>query len=370
MIPSWSIASVSMKEVCSMFMFDAHLDLALNAIDWNRDLRQDVDDIRAQERSLGMENEKGRCTNTLSFPELRRSEVGVCLTTLLARQEKEINHPMGWISPEACYAMAHAHLAYYRAMERGGYLRMVKTSADLQSHVEQYQKEPAKTPLGFILTMEGADPLLTPDTIFEFHELGLRAIGLTHYGGNRYGGGTRTEIGLAADAIPLIKNIETLGMTVDLTHLSDKAFWQMIDLFHGRVHASHQNSRRICNWQRQFSDEQYKVIIERDGVIGMAFDVIMMQPGFVRGVTKPEVTIERAVENIDIICQMAGNARHVGIGSDLDGGYGNEQTPSDLNRFSDLQKLPELLANRGYSADDIQAIFHGNWLRFFSEVLA
>ncbi len=112
------------------------------------------------------------------------------------------------------------------------------------------------------------------------------------------------------------------------------------------------------------------MIIERDGVIGMAFDVIMMQPGFVRGVTKPEVTIERAVENIDIICQMAGNARHVGIGSDLDGGYGNEQTPSDLNRFSDLQKLPELLANRGYSADDIQAIFHGNWLRFFSEVLA
>ncbi len=175
--------------------------------------------------------------------------------------------------------------------------------------------------------MEGADPLLTPDTIFEFHAAGLRAIGLTHYGGNRYGGGTRTEIGIAANAIPLIDNIAQLGMTIDMTHLSDVAFWQVLDRFTGRIHASHQNSRRICNWQRQFSDEQYQAIIERDGVIGMAFDVIMLQPGFVRGLTKPEVTIERAVENIDLICQMAGNARHVGIGSDLDGGYGNEQTP-------------------------------------------
>ncbi len=205
-----------------------------------------------------MENEKGRCTNTLSFPELRRSEVGVCLTTLLARQEKEINHPMGWISPEACYAMAHAHLAYYRAMERGGYLRMVKTSADLQSHVEQYQKRARQDTSWLYSNHGGGRSSSDSDTIFEFHELGLRAIGLTHYGGNRYGGGTRTEIGLAADAIPLIKNIETFGMTVDLTHLSDKAFWQMIRPVSWKGACFAQNSRRICNWQRQFSDDNTK----------------------------------------------------------------------------------------------------------------
>lgn len=351
-----------------MLLFDAHLDLALNAIDWNRDLRQDVDDIRAQERSLGM-TDPGRCTNTLSFPELRKAEIGVCLTTALARQEKEINHSFGMISPEACYAMAHAHIAYYRAMERGGYMKPIRTRSQLREHAKNYRENPQNTPLGFILTMEGADPLLKPETIEEFHQLGLRAIGLTHYGGNRYGGGTRTEIGLALDAIELLERIAKLGITVDMTHLSDVAFWQVIDRFPGRIHASHQNCRDICNWQRQFSKEQYRAVIERDGVIGIAFDVIMLQPGYVRQHSRPEATIQRAVDNIDLICQMTGNSRHVGIGSDLDGGYGYEQTPSDLNKISDLQKIPFLLETRGYSSEDIAAIMHGNWLRFFEEVL-
>jgi membrane dipeptidase len=354
--------------VAVVLLFDAHLDLALNAVDWNRDLRCEVDEIRAQERTLEM-TEKGRCTNTLSLPELRKAEIGICLTTLLARQEKEINHSFGWTTPETCYAMAHAHLAWYRAMERAGQMKMLKTRGDLQAHVAAWNKNPGGTPLGFVLTMEGADPLLKPETVDEFHEHGLRAIGLTHYGANRYGGGTRSEVGLAMDAVPLLKRISDLGMTLDVTHLSDVAFWQAMELFGGRVHASHQNSRRIAGWQRQFSDEQYRAVIDRDGVIGMAFDIIMMQHGYVRGVSKAEVLIERAVDNIDIICQMAGNVRHVGIGSDLDGGFGNEQTPADLNRISDLQRLTDLLSRRGYSAADISAIMHGNWIRFFSEAL-
>ena len=95
----------------------------------------------------------------------------------------------------------------------------------------------------------------------------------------------------------------------------------------------------------------------------------MLQPGWVRGVTKPQVTIERAVENIDHMCQLAGNAKQVGIGSDLDGGYGNEQTPADLDTIADLQKIPELLAHLGYSGEDIEGIMHENWLRFFGEAL-
>jgi len=349
-------------------IFDAHLDLALNGVDWNRDLRNSVDDIRAQEQSLLM-TDKGRCTNTVSMPELKLARVSTCLATLLARQEKEIDHSFGWTTPHTCYAMAHAHLAYYRAMERDGWMRMIRNQADLKQHLNQYEMNPLDTPLGFILTMEGADPILRPDTIQEFYEHGLRGIGLTHYGANRYGGGTRCEVGLVIDAIPLLEQIAELGMTVDVTHLSDVSFWQLLDRFPGRIHASHQNSRRISHWQRQFSDEQYKAVIERGGVIGMAFDIIMMQEGYVRGQSKREVTIERAVDNIDIVCQLAGNARHVGIGSDLDGGYGCEQTPSDLDRIGDLQRLPELLKKRGYPAEDIAAIMHGNWIRFFSEVL-
>ncbi len=353
-----------------MFLFDAHLDLALNAVDLNRDLRQGVDDIRVQERNAGMDGILGRCKNTLSFPELRDAGVAVCLTTLLARLEPNVGHDFGHITAEACYAYAHAHLAYYRAMQQSGWMRMIKTKSELREHWRKYSEHPDSEPLGFILTMEGADPLLTPETIDEFHEHGLRAIGLTHYGGNRYGGGTRSENGLSLDAADLLSHIERLGMTIDMTHLSDKSFWQVAERFGGRIHASHQNSRRISNWQRQFSDDQYRLVIQRGGVIGIAFDVIMMQHGYTRGQSEAVATIDAAVENIDIVCQLAGNADHIGVGTDLDGGFGNEQTPTDLNRYTDLP--PRLLAglsDRGYSQADIEKVMHGNWMRFFGEIL-
>jgi membrane dipeptidase len=154
-----------------------------------------------------------------------------------------------------------------------------------------------------------------------------------------------------------------------MTHLSDRAFWQAAERFTGRVLASHQNARKFCDWQRQFSDEQLRHVVGRGGVVGVALDAIMLQPGWVRGVTTPEVTLERVVDNIDHVCQLAGSGRHVGIGSDLDGGYGSEQTPADLDTIADLAKLPDLLRKRGYPEEDVRAVMHGNWVRFFGEVL-
>ncbi|HJZ60365.1 MAG TPA: membrane dipeptidase [Gemmataceae bacterium] len=351
-----------------MLIFDSHLDLALNAVDWNRDLRMAIAEIRAQEITLGM-SDPGRRTNTVSFPELKKAQVGVGVATVLARQERQINHPFGYTTAEACYAVATSHRYYYLAMERAGWMRPIRTRRQFQQHLADYAADPAGTPFGYIMSMECADPVLDPDNIHEWYENGLRAIGITHYGANRYGGGTQCEVGLAVDALPLLRNIEQLGIALDMTHLSDVAFWQVADRFGGRVLASHQNARKFCDWQRQFSDEQLKFVIKRDGVIGVAFDAVMLQPGWVRGQSKPEITIERAVENIDHVCQLAGNCRHAGIGSDLDGGYGKEQTPADLDTIADLQKIPGLLEKRGYKPADIEAVMHGNWVRFFSEVL-
>ena len=351
-----------------MLIFDAHLDLGLNAVDWNRDLRMAVAEIRARERSLGM-TQPGRGTNTVSFPELRRAEVGVGLATVLARIEEPINDPFGHTTPEACYAVAMAHLAYYRGMERSGHLRMIRTRADLANHVAAYGADPARTPFGAILSMECADAVLDPDQIVDWHDLGLRAIGITHYGPNRYGGGTCSEAGLAAEALPLLANIERLGIALDLTHLSDRSFHQVADAFGGRVLASHQNARKFCDWQRQFSDEQIRFVLGRGGVLGVACDAVMLQEGYVRGVSTPVVTLDRIVDNIEHICGLAGDCRHVGIGSDLDGGYGAEQTPADLDTIADLRRLPDLLARRGFSDPDIRGVMHGNWLRFFAETL-
>lgn len=351
-----------------MLIFDAHLDLAFNAVDWNRDLRMSVAEIRAQEATLKM-TDPGRRTNTVSFPELRAAGVGVGVATLFARQEQAINHAFGCTTPEACYAVAMSHLHYYRAMERSRWVRPIRTRGELHQHIADYRADPTGSPFGYILSMECADAVLDPENIREWHENGLRAIGLTHYGANRYGGGTRCEVGLAADALPLLRLVEELGIALDLTHLSDPAFWQIADRFGGRVLASHQNARKFCDWQRQFADDQIKFVIQRKGVLGVALDAVMLQPGWVRGTSKPEVTLERVVDNIDHVCQLAGNCAHVGIGSDLDGGYGYDQTPADLNTIADLQKIPELLAKRGYSATDVEAVMHGNWIRFFSEVL-
>ena len=164
-----------------MLLFDAHLDLAMNAIDWNRDLRMSIDDIRVQEQLLGL-TDLGRQTNTVSFPELQKAEVRLGVATLIARQEQAINHPLGKTTSEACYAMCHAHLAYYRAMERHGWLKGIRTRSQLTSAMDMLMQPTATTPFHYILSMECADAVLGPDDIHEWYGHGLRAIGLTHYG--------------------------------------------------------------------------------------------------------------------------------------------------------------------------------------------
>ncbi|MGL5096504.1 MAG: dipeptidase [Planctomycetia bacterium] len=349
-----------------MLIFDAHLDISWNAIDWKRDLEKTVPEIRESESG---QSELGRATNTVCYPEMRQGNIGVCVATVLARLQRPGNPQFGYATPAACYAVAQGQFAYYRARCREGKMRMLTTKAELADHVGAWNRDPAHTPFGFILSMEGADPVLDPDNIFDWWNDGLRAVGLPHYGFNRYGGGTKSEEGLTPDAYPLLKNIESLKMVLDLTHLSDKAFFQAADAFGGRVLASHQNSRKYVDDQRQFSDEQLKIVIERDGVVGAALDAWMLQPNWIRGESKPTVTMERVVDNIDHVCQLAGHARAAAIGSDLDGGYGTEQTPADLDTIADLQKIPPLLEKRGYSAADVAGIMHGNWLRLFGETL-
>jgi membrane dipeptidase len=165
----------------------------------------------------------------------------------------------------------------------------------------------------------------------------------------------------------LLREMDRLGMILDATHLCDETFWDALDHFNGPVWASHQNCRMLAPWNRQFDDDQIKAVIERGGVLGMAFDAIMMVPGWVHLRSKPvdfQLRIERICDHIDHVCQLAGNARHVGIGTDLDGGFGTEQTPMDLDSIADLQSLPSLLAKRGYSVEDIEGIMSRNFLDF------
>jgi membrane dipeptidase len=348
-----------------MLVIDAHLDLSWSALNWNRDLTQEVSSIRQSE--AGME-QRGRGANTVSLPSMRQGEVAICLATLLARANPNGKSPMLDFRNQAiAAAMTRGQLAYYRILEKQGYLRRLDDWRSIEMHFGEWQSSAkAHAPLGYILSMEGADPIQTPVDLQDWWNDGLRALGLAHYGPSAYAHGTASTGGLTAQGIELVKFMDELGMILDATHLAEDSFWQALELFHGTVIASHNNCRELVPGDRQFSDEQIRELIERDAVIGAAFDNWMLYPGWVAGQTSSSVvSLENVIDHIDHICQLAGNTQHAAIGSDLDGGFGREQSPGDLDTIADLQKIPPLLRKRGYAEADVEAIMHGNWLRVF-----
>jgi membrane dipeptidase len=355
-----------------MLIFDGHLDLSMNAVEYNRDITQSLEHVRARES--GMRDKIDRGKNVLTFAEMRRGQIGLCIATQIARYVAPGNTLPGWHSPEIAWSITQAQLAWYRTMEEAGQMMAIVDRDSLNRCVAIWQNNPpADAPIGYVLSLEGADSIISPKHLERAYAYGLRAIGPAHYGPGRYSPGTGSEGGLTPLGRDLLRRMRELGIVLDATHLTDEAFWEALELFDGPVWASHNNCRALVPHQRQFSDEQLTALIERQAVIGAAFDAWMMHPGWVRGVTTPEsadLRIERIIQHIDHICQLAGNARHCGIGSDLDGGYGFEQTPMDLHSIADLQRLTDLLADRGYPPADIEAIMHGNWIRRLQEIWA
>ncbi len=351
-----------------MLLVDAHLDLAMNALNWDRNLDLTVEQIR--EKEAGMLPEKGRACGTVAFPEMRKGEVGLSVVTVIARTAYPGSPSTGAACQEISYAKAQGQLAYYRCLESLGRVRMIETRSEMDEHLAHWQADPDETPLGMILSMEGADPIVWPGQMTSWWEDGLRIVSLAHYGFSAYAHGTDTTGGLRGEGKSLLRRMEELGVVLDTTHLADQAFFEATDAFGGRIMASHQNSRSLIPGVRQFTDEQLKVVIERDGVIGAALDAWMLYPDWIKGETSNKVvSLEAVADQIDYVCQLAGNVRHSAIGSDLDGGYGIEQTPHDLDTIVDLQKVALLLSDRGYSDEEVQSVMYGNWIHFLRDVL-
>ncbi|MEP3209108.1 MAG: membrane dipeptidase [Maribacter sp.] len=348
-----------------MFIFDAHLDLSMNAMEWNRDLTRSVREIRDSER--GMTDKPDRGNNTVSFEAMRKGNVGLCMATQIARYVHKDNALPGWNSPQQAWAQTQGQLAWYKAMEEAGELVQIRNREQLNAHLERWKTSKEKIPIGYILSLEGADSIVSIDYLERSHAQGLRAIGPAHYGPGTYAHGTNSVGGIGAKGKALLKEIERLDLILDATHLCDESFWETMDHYKGAVWASHNNCRSLVNHNRQFADEQIKELINRKAVIGVALDAWMMVPNWERGKSTPKsmgVSLQQMADNIDHICQLAGNTLHVGIGTDLDGGFGKEQSPFDLDTIADLQKVPHLLAERGYTPEDIENIMSLNFIRF------
>src|SRR5215212_5471324 len=349
-----------------MIIIDAHLDLAWNALQWNRNIQHSVYTIRTGESNL---SGAGRGQGTVALPEMQQGRVALCFATLLARSTGRAIQNLDYSSPYQAYAAAQGQLAYYHALHEAGKVRLITNRKELDDHIDSWLDWELDTSLpqptiGLVLSMESADPVLTPEQLPSWKEMSVRIIGPAHYGPGRYAGGTSTELGLAFEGKQLLREMEKLDILLDLTHLSDEAFWEAIDCFGGVVLASHNNCRALVPHQRQLDNKQIHAIIARAGVIGVAFDNWMLRASWTRGAKVNErVTLKQVADHIDHICQLAGNSQHAAIGSDLDGGFGREQSPADLDTIADLQHMLDLLSKRGYRDDDIASIMYGNWLR-------
>ena len=350
-------------------IFDAHLDLSMNAMEWNRDLRWSVEDIHLSE--MGMDDKPDRAKNTVSFPVLRQGNIGIIVATQIARYVKQGSSIAGWNSQEQAWAQTQGQLAWYKTMEEAGLLTQIIDRGSLEAQLSSWDSSDETKPIGYILSLEGADSIISMSYLERAYEQGLRAIGPAHYGPGIYAQGTNAAGGLDSKGRELLKEMERLNIILDVTHLCDKCFSESMDLFGGAIWASHHNCRSLVPHNRQLSDEQIKLVIERNGVIGIPLDAWMMVPDWRRGVSTPEsenVTLKIMVDHMDHVCQLTGNANHVGIGSDLDGGFGKEQCPTDLDTIADLQKLTNLLKNRGYVEDDINRILSQNFINFLLQI--
>jgi membrane dipeptidase len=352
----------------AIFIIDSHLDLAMNAIEWNRDLRQPVAAIRKREE--GMTDKPDRGNNTVALPELRKGKIGVVVATQIARYVAPGSELPGYHSPEIAWGITQAQLAWYKAMEDAGEMVQLTNGKAVAEHAALWTNKNVsddKKPVGYVLSLEGADSLVTIDYLQKAYRYGLRACGPAHYGPGRYAPGTGMSGGLTAMGRQLVKEMDKLRMVLDVTHLTDEGFAEALSIFKGPVWASHHNCRSLVDYQRQLTDEQIKILIERGAVIGGVLDTWMLVRDWKRGVDTPrqrDAGLSKLIDHYDHICQLAGNCDHIAIGSDLDGAYGTEQSPYDIDTIADLQKLQDLLAARGYRKEDIIKIFHGNWLNF------
>jgi len=360
-----------------MLIADSHLDLAYNAMRFNRDLRLPIEEIRAAEIAGGSAK-KGAGRNTVSLPAMAGANVFLCFATANARITLPGNNrPDGWRTAEQAYAEAMGDVNLYQVWEAEGWLRQIRDAQGLAKHVAEWeawqaQGTGARPPIGYVLCIEGADPIVGPWQLEAWWNAGLRVVSLVHYWFNQYAYGTKTSgQGLLPAGRELLKAMDRRGILLDVSHLSDNSFWEAVDIYGGPLLATHNCCRALTPHDRQFTDAQIERIAQRGGVIGVAMDDWMLVPDWTEAPgSNLRVSMEDVVNHIDHICQVAGNAEHAAIGSDLDGGYGTEQTPGDLESIADLHKIATILRRRGYAEADIAKIMYGNWVRFLRQAWA
>ena len=343
---------------------DGHLDLAENVTLFGRDLTASVEEIRAHERRTSEQA-------TVSLPEMRRGGVAVALATVtpgfLVEDVGEDFEPRSalYSTPEQAEAQALQQIALYRRWESEGRVRLLLSSADLDRHLDLWRAD--RLP-GLVLLMEGADPIVRVADLGDWWRRGLRIIGLT-FGDTRYGTGVAGGSpapkpgGLTDAGVEMLSEMAALGFSWDVSHLTEEGIRQGLELGTPRVCASHANARALTPTNRHLSDPVIEAIAARGGVIGVVLYNRFLEPAWRRD-GAIAVTVKHHVRrHIDHIAGIAGWSA-VGIGSDLDGGLGLEESPQEIETIADLRTIGSVVPEQVRDA-----VLGENWLRFLRSAL-
>ncbi len=350
-----------------MIMIDAHEDIAWNMLTFGRDYTRSAAETRTLEHGTRAPTVNGN--TLLGKADWLDGHVAIIFATLF---NSPAHRALGSWDTQSYRTSREAHDralgqldAYRRLVDEDETFQMIATRTDLTSTLESWNTPTASEDvrrIGLVPLMEGADPIQEPAEVEEWFEAGVRIVGLS-WEATRYAGGTHESGPVTTPGFDLLATMSSLNMILDLSHLSEEAYYQALEAYSGVVIASHANPRRFLPTSRGLSDTMIAMLAERDGVIGIVPFNRFLKPGWVQTDPRSVLTLHDVAAAIDHVCQITGSARHVGIGTDFDGGFGLEQVPEGIDTIADLQKLLAILAELGYSEDELKGIMHGNWLR-------
>ena len=362
-----------------MLIIDGHEDIAYNALEWERDIRLPAYATREREAQHSEQAGKyaGRDIAMNGLPDLRRGGFGIVFGVIFTfpmhavrGDEGQEQQTQSYHTADEAHQVAQQQLAYYRELAREPGVSLVHNQRDLARVLTAWEHSSAgdeQRPLGIVPLMEGADPIRMPAEAEQWFADGLRIVGLA-WTNTRYSGGTFAPGPLTAAGRELLTEMERVGLILDTTHMAEESFWQALEHFSGPVIASHSNCRTFTPTDRHLSDDMIRALAERDGVIGIV-PVNMFLTNEWKRTNRFPVGLDQVVRHIDHICQLTGNALHVGIGSDIDGGFGRDETPTELDTVADLAKLAGTLRSASYPEEAVVGIMGGNWRRFLERAL-
>jgi len=357
-----------------MIIVDAHQDLAWNMLTFDRDYTLAAAETRRRERGSIAVRENG--DTLLGWPDYQRGRVAVIFSTLFAaplHTKKGEWDTQAYADTAEAESLYRAQLdAYHRLVdENPEKFRLLRTQADLEEHLSAWQQETATPPVGLVVLMEGAEGVRSPAALEEWWQRGVRIIGPA-WAGTRFCGGTGEPGPLTSEGYELLEAMADIGLTLDISHMDEQAVLPALDMYPGAIIASHANAAALLKGMdsnRFLSDRVIEGLLERDGIIGIIPYNRFLLPGWRESDGRERVPLDYVAAQIDYICQIAGDADHVGIGSDFDGGFGLQKTPAGIDTVADLDKIAPLLAQKGYSEENIAAILGQNWIRFLENRL-